>query len=664
MGEDPLDMAYSKMKLKVFFMDGEQDEFRADVSPVEFNPYNFRSLHEFVVASYGSAVDPNYVYNFMGFVNPNYQNEPKWKPNPEAVARKKAEEETKANSYRYEGINFRKTENLNNEELIKVIRQALADKYPYAKLSVRQDNRGTGPGSIDVKILDIGFNPFNDEYKAWLKEGNTTYGTWDRDDYNRIRSYYTPKALKVRDDMKMILSSYNFDDSDSQTDYFHRRFYGDVEMDERNHLKLYMSETAMAQGIFKNDAETKEWEAKRKAKREEKKKDFVYSYGDVVVYTVNWRGIGEKDEYCLISKVPNGESSFSLDYDVWVLREAKTPEALKKAMNDEAELKQSRYQKSKRKKFIGVVYINGSPYIKYQYLENVRMSSIRPIEGNYTHWLKEEQAAKNAPKPPKPEPKPKPVKTETAKVPTVAKATLPSSTSNADVEISRNLAKNGIEVKFNKFPSDADRDFVKSKGFKWSSFSKVWYATYSDKLLKEVQEYFNPELKAKLESKPSSPTIEAGFYLAEKEYNAIAAIEKFPNPDVKIGMYQGQKRRIIKTGKITFEKVDKEKSDWYRIPIGGYIARSSTGFFPNELIAGVVNKMYSSETELGKRTGFVARTANLGTSSVGITNLEETAKILRENNFEVIVPKPELNKALALKIAIAKAKIAIALAVK
>lgn len=43
-GDDPTDpkaaFGYTKMKLKVGFTDAETDEFRADVSPVEFNPYN------------------------------------------------------------------------------------------------------------------------------------------------------------------------------------------------------------------------------------------------------------------------------------------------------------------------------------------------------------------------------------------------------------------------------------------------------------------------------------------------------------------------------------------------------------------------------------------------------------------------------------------------
>lgn len=159
----------------------------------------------------------------------------------------------------------------------------------------------------------------------------------------------------------------------------------------------------------------------------------------------------------------------------------------------------------------------------------------------------------------------------------------------------------------------------------------------------------------------SQPAAIKNVYLDEKEYSTIKAVESFPNPNVKIGIYKGQKCRIIKTGEITFELIkNEEKSEWYKIPLGGYIAKNSTGFFPKELVAGIIGGKYSEKTELSKKTGFV-NTANLGTASVGITNLKKTIDILKANNFKVITPANDTERELAIKIAAAKAKIKIAL---
>ena len=45
---------------------------------------------------------------------------------------------------------------------------------------------------------------------------------------------YTPEASSALETIKGMLSSYNFDDSDSMTDYFHVNFYGDVKFSWRD----------------------------------------------------------------------------------------------------------------------------------------------------------------------------------------------------------------------------------------------------------------------------------------------------------------------------------------------------------------------------------------------------------------------------------------------
>jgi hypothetical protein len=48
--------------------------------------------------------------------------------------------------------------------------------------------------------------------------------------------------------------------------------------------------------------------------------------------------------------------------------------------------------------------------------------------------------------------------------------------------VTRNLKQNGIEIKFPKQPSDDIAARIKSKGFRWSKFQKLWYVKYSESL--------------------------------------------------------------------------------------------------------------------------------------------------------------------------------------
>ena len=53
--------------------------------------------------------------------------------------------------------------------------------------------------------------------------------------------------------------------------------------------------------------------------------------------------------------------------------------------------------------------------------------------------------------------------------------------SNKDKIVRKNEEKNGVEIKFSSKPSDEILSKLKSNGFRWSKFSKVWYCKYSEK---------------------------------------------------------------------------------------------------------------------------------------------------------------------------------------
>jgi hypothetical protein len=52
--------------------------------------------------------------------------------------------------------------------------------------------------------------------------------------------------------------------------------------------------------------------------------------------------------------------------------------------------------------------------------------------------------------------------------------------------IRKNEDKNGIEVQFPEKPHERIISFLKIRGFRWSKFAKLWYAKYTESLMKEV----------------------------------------------------------------------------------------------------------------------------------------------------------------------------------
>jgi hypothetical protein len=209
------------------------------------------------------------------------------------------------------GSKYNETSDLNKTELAKVIRAELKAKYPKIKFSVTKDSN-----SIDVKIVDVDFNPFSNEYNAFLKS-NEKLREWNKNSFSKwdATPTYNEKFETLRKEVKSIMDQYNFDDSDTMTDYFHVRFYGDVRLNE----------TAYIQKFHPNHIETnervardQEWEANRKAKnaaiKERKEKvSCGFKKGETAFYTYNYeshsipKGVYE----CTILKVPNGRATLS-----------------------------------------------------------------------------------------------------------------------------------------------------------------------------------------------------------------------------------------------------------------------------------------------------------------------------------------------------------------
>lgn len=125
--------------------------------------------------------------------------------------------------------------NLSTKEIAARVRHEIkeavkAGELPKAKFSVRMDCYSLG-SSIDVVIKAPPFailNPKRIELEA--RDPRYQWQTY------QVEPRYTVEADALLKKIEQMLSSYNFDDSDSMTDYFHVNFYGHVKFDWREEV--------------------------------------------------------------------------------------------------------------------------------------------------------------------------------------------------------------------------------------------------------------------------------------------------------------------------------------------------------------------------------------------------------------------------------------------
>ena len=145
-------------------------------------------------------------------------------------------------SYKFTGSKY--NDQLGIKDIAKLVRKELKEKYPKCKFSVRIQ-RYSGGQSMNVALAEADFNPFATPNRRLLKPINFRYFTeqecldaWDKtikEGYHDINSFYIDDDYKLNEkgkqlakDMKEAVNQYNFDDSDSMTDYFHVNFYYDI----------------------------------------------------------------------------------------------------------------------------------------------------------------------------------------------------------------------------------------------------------------------------------------------------------------------------------------------------------------------------------------------------------------------------------------------------
>ena len=103
---------------------------------------------------------------------------------------------------------------LSTVECAKLIRKELKEKFKNIVFSIHSEYYSMG-SSITIRILNCGFNFVNPLYNS--------------NNFSVDVPYYTEKALQLLNEIKKTAQQYNYDRSDSQTDYFDNHFYLDVD---------------------------------------------------------------------------------------------------------------------------------------------------------------------------------------------------------------------------------------------------------------------------------------------------------------------------------------------------------------------------------------------------------------------------------------------------
>ena len=151
------------------------------------------------------------------------------------------QEETKKAGSKYD-------RDLDIKDIAKLVRKELATEYPIKegwKFSVKID-RYAGGQSMDVSIISIPENVYAYDAEAYdihFQIMNGEGGAWDA-------MKLTDNFKKILDDVKAIQDQYNYDNSDTMTDYFDVNFYGHVALDG-DIINFYKSAFGLLYGEFK-----------------------------------------------------------------------------------------------------------------------------------------------------------------------------------------------------------------------------------------------------------------------------------------------------------------------------------------------------------------------------------------------------------------------------
>ena len=159
--------------------------------------------------------------------------------------------------YPYKIVGKKYDPDLDIKDIAKLVRKDLKAAYRGWKFSVRIERYSKGQ-DLDVVIKNVDFDLINPDWLRWKvanlgKRAITHNGP----------AHFTQTGYAVLKRIREIVNDYNFDDSDSSTDYFHQNFHARVEYDSRfdGLIERQEIETAERLGLPTDTllAEIEEW---------------------------------------------------------------------------------------------------------------------------------------------------------------------------------------------------------------------------------------------------------------------------------------------------------------------------------------------------------------------------------------------------------------------
>lgn len=137
---------------------------------------------------------------------------------------------------KFEGSNYRATREMNFSDVVKTMRERFKVELPGVKISTVQENYSMGR-ALHVSIMSapqdvFDFSGQTENYRGEMVPAAELYSDVVERKYMQVNQYHVKEHYGLsqygRDviaKVNNIVNSFNYDDSDSQIDYFDTRFY-------------------------------------------------------------------------------------------------------------------------------------------------------------------------------------------------------------------------------------------------------------------------------------------------------------------------------------------------------------------------------------------------------------------------------------------------------
>lgn len=210
------------------------------------------------------------------------------------------------------GNKYKLTKNLSMKEISSLIKKELVIEFPEWKFSVKLTTY-SGGCSIDATIVDMPYNPYSEDADEAFKQNK-------RFEHRYNKELYNEQYLKDKEKIENVLNQYNYNDSDAQIDYFDKRYYSHLNIDDFSIKSKYYSDSEEVK-------RRKQWDEEYKIKKQKQKeiadsRKGNYKKGEEIIFTFEKdNGRIPKGSYkAIILKAPNGRARILSTYEirVWV----------------------------------------------------------------------------------------------------------------------------------------------------------------------------------------------------------------------------------------------------------------------------------------------------------------------------------------------------------